>query len=276
LSDRFECRITERSLKDGFLNIPAEFVDSFPEARLSTAIRVFLDSATAAVKKNFQAKYKRITGLKRWYNETDARVGDMVTVEVVRRGEYRMRLVHSQVRLEKGRQIGRQWFESFRRELTTKWQNPRWGTDYGNDPWTKLMIQFLLDLGEKNGYTVKGEGGRRDVSWFRNGILEVHIEHENEGDDWDALLTHEITDLRNSSATLKVLITYVRPDLYPATNYAERLADLLNADEPKNSEWLLVVAPWYPKEAADYVGHYLRPSFARELLVIPSGLATSD
>jgi hypothetical protein len=272
----FEREITQRPFEDGFLNIPAKHRGEFPGGKGSTRIRVFLDSATEAVEKNFQMKDKRITGLGKWYTKNEAQVGDRVSIEVIKKGEYRMKLIHSKVRMDAGGSLGKQWFESFRKELYSKWQDPRWGSDYGNDAWTKTMIPFLLDLGNKYGYRPIQEKGRRDVSWYRGETLEVHIEHENDGDNWDTLVSHEISDLRSSSAKLKVLITYVHPDSYPAKEYAEKLVGLLNSEEPKNSEWLLVIAPWYPEEAADYIAYYLRPSFSQEMLVIPSGLGTKE
>lgn len=133
------------------------------------------------------------------------------------------------------------------------------------------MIEFLLELGSKQGYEARREEGKRDVSWFRSHSLEVHIEHENDGESWENLSEHEIKDLKNSSAKLKILVTYVKPEDYPAYTYAKNLIDILNEDSERGSEWLLVISPSYPEESADYVAHYLRPTFTHDLLVIPSG-----
>ncbi len=79
------------------------------------------------------------------------------------------------------------------------------------------------------------------------------------------------TLLENSDADVKVLTTYVKPETYPANEHAERLVDFLNKDKVRNLEWLFIVAPWYPEEAADFVAHYIHPSFEHELVMIPSG-----
>jgi hypothetical protein len=99
----------------------------------------------------------------------------------------------------------------------------------------------------------------------------VHIEHKNDGEYWENLGEHQVRDLKNSSAKLKVLITCVKPEDYPAYEYAKQPIVILNEDAERGSEWLLVIAPSYPEESADYVAHYLRPTFTHDLLVIPSG-----
>ncbi|MDG6972999.1 MAG: hypothetical protein JRN13_06665 [Nitrososphaerota archaeon] len=165
------------------------------------------------------------------------------------------------------RWVGPIWFSRFRERLWKHWRE-QWGS---GAQYTKAVLDFLEDMGKEEGCSVEREKSKRDMVWLKGDRLVAHIEHENNGDDWDYLREHEIEDLLRTDARLKVLITYVRKNRYPVKEYSDGLGDILREREGDRSEYLLVVAPWHALEAADFVAHYWRPSYEHELLVRPSG-----
>lgn len=91
-----ESKVTKRPLQDGFLNIPAKYIDSFPNTTSTTPVRVYFDSANDVRRISFLPKQRRLTGLTGWYRQNGAKTGDTISIEVISRGKYRMRLVPGQ------------------------------------------------------------------------------------------------------------------------------------------------------------------------------------
>lgn len=277
----FEREITGRPLKNGFLPIPAQYHQLFPDADSSTKIRVYFDTATEAVKKNFQ-KNKRITGLTGWFSQTGARTGDRVSIEALGRGEYRMTLIPKQsprsslptlLSTEAAR-----WYRTFIQKTYDEDDGFKGYTGGDSDKeWTKYIESVLTNWGRNDGFDVFPDFDspvRIDLRWCQNKRDVVAVEHENVGDMHgkplgESSIGREVEKLLdNTNAPLRVLITYFRDSAFETEffSFKAQLEKEIQTREKYDFEFLLMAGPWNIAEPQEFVAYVFRPRISAELV----------
>lgn len=277
-----DCKVTKAPLEFGFLNIPAKYVDSFPNVTSTTPVRVFFDSATEPEKISFQAKHRRLLGLTKWYEQSGARIGDTISIEVINRGDYRIRLVPSQ---RAGSFVpyvlsteAAKWYQKFIEKTSTDKPGFK-GYDGGDSDkaWTRYVERVLTNWGRNEGYDVIADFGspvRIDLRWCKSKQDRVAIEHENVGDMHgkplvESPIHREVEKLLdNTSAPLRVLITYFRDSAFAQelVNFQAQLQREIQSRESYGFEFLLMAGPWHIVEPQEFVAYVFKPSIAAEFI----------
>jgi len=135
--------------------------------------------------------------------------------------------------------------------------------------WTALMLGFLQRMGEKMDYEISGEMLNVDMVWKKGRIVQVAIEHENDGDDVKGVVDDEVEKLQLVDCPLKVLITYIVAKKRKHRYFNETLHQLVDAvldrisAKPMTSEFLLLVCPWRNAEIPEdqwWIAHKFSPS----------------
>ncbi|MDG7008387.1 MAG: hypothetical protein JRN06_09135 [Nitrososphaerota archaeon] len=278
-----ECKVTKAPLEFGFLNIPAKHIDSFPKVTTTTPIRVFFDSSDEAKKINFQARHRRLLGLTDWYKQNGARIGDTVSIEVIGRGEYRMKLVPGQPTRPLVSDVlntdAAKWYRNFIDRTSTDEGGQFKGYEGGDSDkqWTRYFEHVLSRWGREEGYEVITDFGspvRIDVRWCRGKQDRVAIEHENIGDMHgkslgESSIGREVEKLLdNTTAPLRVLITYFRDSAF-GTEFMNMKALLEREVESRGKfdfEFLLMAGPWNIAEPQEFVGYVFRPRITAEFI----------
>lgn len=278
-----ECKVTKAPLEYGFLNILVKHVDSFPKKGSTTPIRVFFDSSDEARRINFQGRHRRLSGLTEWYGQNGARIGDTVLIEVLNRGEYRMKLVPGHPPRSSIPDVfstnAAKWFHEFIRRTSTNDGGEFKGYQGGDSDkkWTSYFERVLSRWGREMGYEVITDFGspvRIDVRWCMGKQDRVAIEHENVGDTHgkslgESYIGREVEKLLdNTPAPLRVLITYFRDSAFGTEliGIKSMLEKEVESRGKYDFEFLLMAGPWNILEPQEFVGFVFRPKITGEFI----------
>jgi len=149
--------------------------------------------------------------------------------------------------------------------------------------WTGIMLGFLQRMGEKMNYEISRGMLNVDMVWRRDRIVQVAIEHENDGDNVKRVMDDEVEKLQAVDCPLKVLITYIVAKKRKPHYFDQTLHQLIDAvldkikTKPTTSEFLLLVCPWRNAEIQEdqwWIAHKFSPSVkVVELFRPPLGYA---
>ncbi|UCE15336.1 MAG: hypothetical protein JSV12_05500 [Candidatus Bathyarchaeota archaeon] len=105
------------------------------------------------------------------------------------------------------------WFDDFYNKFTrTRQQNKSFGVELKREEYTRLIMNFLEDLGKHNGFKVKRERLTIDQFWRNEVKGTVALEHEISP---RGIYKNELPKLMDIQSHLKVLITYVYNYQFP-------------------------------------------------------------
>jgi len=145
--------------------------------------------------------------------------------------------------------------------------------------WTNVMLPLLRKLGEEMEYQVDTGTLNVDMVWKRESVIEVALEHENQGDDPSEVIGDEGRKLLAVDCPLKILITYIsvqkRDPHYFNKTLHQYVSGLLNEMKARrgSSEFLLVVSPMTlakEPEAQLWTAYKFSPSVEATPLVYPT------
>ena len=89
------CRLTHSNLQRGFLYIPQKHSHLFPTGNGTVAIKALLGDSGYTKELTFKPRRLRLFGLTKWYRESGAEIGDVVSIDVLGSGKYRLKLERS-------------------------------------------------------------------------------------------------------------------------------------------------------------------------------------
>ena len=133
---------------------------------------------------------------------------------------------------------------------------------------------MLEKLGERNGYSVKREKLRIDMVWIKDSNVEVAVDHENEVNNVQKLLEHEVDNLLSIHSKLKIFITYFTQNNFHrlSTELNDAIMNKLSDMNRFDFEFLVALSPWEnasePKDQF-WVAYLYKPTFKSQMLLYP-------
>lgn len=144
------------------------------------------------------------------------------------------------------------WFDAFYNKFTGVCsEDEKFGMDIRSQKWTRVMMNFLEDLGKEQGFTVDPERLTIDQFWKHPNKGTVAVEHEISA---GGILKKELPNLVDISSDLKVLITYVYDYQFPWEPYeiSERIKKEIDSKYVKRfKEFLLVIGTKTQRDKRD-------------------------
>ena len=175
------------------------------------------------------------------------------------------------------------WFDKFyNRFVQTRREDRGFGVKVTSGKYTRLMMDWLEDLGEYLEFKVKRERLTIDQFWEHESKGIIALEHEISA---RGIFKKELRNLMDISSDLKVLITYVYDHQFPweTENISDRIENEMNMKytRKKYDELLLIIGTKttrrfqgdkriFMERESDWYARSFSPRTVRKEIMVPS------